>query len=104
YAGDAEAGRAAIAPIRALATPLGDMVRPIRYAEMYDGPEAPRPAFQAGTNMLIGDFPPDWAETILEHLEASTAPMSGVQLRVLGGAMARGSRRTPRRSRIAGRA
>jgi FAD/FMN-containing dehydrogenase len=29
------------------------------------------------------------AETILEHLRASTAPMAAAQLRVLGGAMAR---------------
>ena len=50
YAGDAEAGEQAIAPIRALATPLADMVRPIRYPEMYAGPEGPRPAFAAGTN------------------------------------------------------
>ncbi len=42
YAGDAEAGERAIAPIRALATPLADMVRPIRYPEMYEGPEGPR--------------------------------------------------------------
>jgi FAD/FMN-containing dehydrogenase len=34
YAGDAEAGERAIAPIRALATPLADMVRPIRYPEI----------------------------------------------------------------------
>ena len=42
YAGDAEAGERAIAPIRALAKPLADMVRPIRYPEMYAGPEALR--------------------------------------------------------------
>jgi FAD/FMN-containing dehydrogenase len=89
YAGDAEAGKRAIAPIRALATPLADTVRAIRYPEMYAGPEGPRAVFAAGTNMLIDAFAPDAAETILEHLEASTAPMSGVQLRALGGAMAR---------------
>ena len=50
YAGDAEAGERAIAPIRALATPLADLVRPIRYPQMYEGPEAPRPAASAGTN------------------------------------------------------
>ena len=56
YAGDAEAGQRAIAPIRALATPLADMVRPIRYPEMYEGPEGPRPAFAAGTNVLVDGF------------------------------------------------
>ena len=57
YAGGAEAGERAIAPIRALATPLADMVRPIRYPEMYAGPEGPRPAFDAGTNMLVDGLP-----------------------------------------------
>jgi FAD/FMN-containing dehydrogenase len=41
YADDAEAGERALAPIRALATPLADMVRPIRYPEIYEGPEGP---------------------------------------------------------------
>jgi FAD/FMN-containing dehydrogenase len=89
YVGDAEAGERAVAPLRALATPLADMVRPIRYPEMYAGPEAPRPAFAAGTNILGDALPTGAAETILEHVEASTAPMAAVQLRVLGGAMRR---------------
>ncbi len=35
YAGDAEAGERAIAPFRALAEPIADMVRPMPYPEMY---------------------------------------------------------------------
>ena len=89
YAGGAEAGERAIAPIRALATPLADMVRPIRYAEMFAAPEGPRPAFAAGTNILVDGLPARAAETILEHLESATAAMAAIQLRVLGGAMAR---------------
>jgi FAD/FMN-containing dehydrogenase len=89
YSGDVEAGERAIAPIRALATPLADMVRPIRYPQMYDGPEGPQPAYSAGTNVLLDAFAPGAAEAILEHLETATAPMAAAQLRVLGGAMAR---------------
>ena len=89
YAGDAEAGERAIAPLRALATPLVDSVRPIRYPEMYAGPEGPRPAFAAGTNILGDGLPAGAAEAILEHLEDSSAPLAAVQLRVLGGAMRR---------------
>jgi hypothetical protein len=88
YAGDAEAGERAIAPIRALATPLADMVRPIRYPEIYEGPE-PRPAIDGGTNVLVDGLAPGAGETILEHLETSTAQIPAAQLRVLGGAMAR---------------
>jgi Berberine and berberine like len=89
YAGAVEAGEQAIAPIRALATPLADMVRPIRYPEMYAGPEPPPPAFAAGSNILVDDLAPGPAEAILEHLETSTAQLAAVQVRVLGGAMAR---------------
>src|SRR3954454_22695263 len=35
YAGEADAGERALAPIRSLAAPLADMVRPMRYAEIY---------------------------------------------------------------------
>ena len=89
YAGDAEAGERAIAPIRALATPLADMVRPIRYPEIYEGPEGPRPAIDGGTNVLVDGLGPGAGEVILEHLETSTAQIPAAQLRVLGGAMAR---------------
>jgi hypothetical protein len=89
YAGDAEAGERAIAPIRALATPLADMVRPIRYPEIYEGPEGRRPAIDGGTNVLVDGLAPGAGETILEHLETSTARIPIAQLRVLGGAMAR---------------
>jgi FAD/FMN-containing dehydrogenase len=89
YAGDAEAGEPAIAPIRALATPVADMVRPLRYPEMYEGPEGPQPTRSAGRNMLVDDFAPEAAEAILEGLETATAQMAAVQLRILGGAMAR---------------
>jgi FAD/FMN-containing dehydrogenase len=89
YAGDAEASERAIAPIRALATPLADMVRPIRYPEIYEGPEGPRPAIDGGTNVLVDGLVPGAGETILDHLETSTAQIPAAQLRVLGGAMAR---------------
>ena len=35
YAGDVEAGRRAVAPFRALAEPVADLLRPMRYPEMY---------------------------------------------------------------------
>jgi FAD/FMN-containing dehydrogenase len=89
YAGEPAAGEKAIAPIRALATPLADMVRPIRYPEMYAGPEAPGPAFSAGTNLLVDELSTGGAETILAHLETATAAVAAVQVRVLGGAVAR---------------
>jgi FAD/FMN-containing dehydrogenase len=89
YAGTGAAAERAIAPIRALATPLADMVRPVRYPQMYEGPEAPPPPYYAGTNLLVDGLAPGAAEATVEHVEISTAPLAAAQLRVLGGAMAR---------------
>jgi FAD/FMN-containing dehydrogenase len=59
----------------------------MRYPELYDGPEQ-EPRFGAGTNFFADSLAPATAETILEQLPRSTAPMRAVQLRVLGGALA----------------
>jgi hypothetical protein len=89
YAGGPAAGEKVMAPIRVLAPPLADMVRPIHYPEMYAGPEAPGPAFSAGTNLLVDELSAGAAETILAHLETATAAIVAVEVRVLGGAVAR---------------
>jgi len=89
YAGGAEAGERAIAPLRALATPIADMIRPMRYPEVYSpDPEDYHPV-GAVRSMFIDSVDRRAAETIVDHLQASTASMAVVQLRVLGGAMAR---------------
>ena len=89
YAGDPEAGERALAPFRALATPLADMVQTMPYSGMF-APEDPdyRPT-AAARNMYIDRVDEGVAETILEHLNASDAPMRVAQLRVLGGAISR---------------
>jgi FAD/FMN-containing dehydrogenase len=89
YAGDAESGERAIAPFRALASPLADFVKPSPYPEMYP-PEDPdyRPMAEALT-MFIDHVDRGVAQTILDHLEGSDASMRVAQLRVLGGAIAR---------------
>jgi FAD/FMN-containing dehydrogenase len=89
YAGEPGAGEKAIAPIRSLAIPIADMVRPIRYPEMYAGPEAPGPAFSVGTNLLLNELSTGGAEAILAHLETATATIAAIEVRVLGGAIAR---------------
>src|SRR6185437_2727882 len=89
HAGEPDAGEQAIAPLRRLATPLADTVRPIRYPEMYAGPEAPHPVLVEGANLLIDELPAGSPQAILEHLDEASASMAAVQLRVLGGAMAR---------------
>jgi FAD/FMN-containing dehydrogenase len=89
YAGDAEAGERAIAPFRALATPLADMVRPMPYPEMYLPEEDDYHPTAVGRTMFVDAVDREVATTILEVLQASDAPVRVAQLRVLGGAMAR---------------
>ncbi len=89
HAGPTKAGERAVAPFRALATPIVDMLRPMSYPELYP-PEngAYRPRATART-LFLDTVDRGVAERILEHLRASTAQMAVAQLRVLGGAMAR---------------
>jgi FAD/FMN-containing dehydrogenase len=89
YAGQAEAGEKALAPFRALAEPVVDMLRTIPYPEIYP-PElaGPRPTAVMRTT-FVDAIDHAAAETIVERLGASTAQTPITQIRVLGGAMAR---------------
>jgi hypothetical protein len=89
WAGEVEAAREALAPFRALATPIVDMLNPIPLPEIYP-PEDPdyHPTAVAKT-MFIDSVDRGVASTILGYLEASDATMRVAQLRSLGGALAR---------------
>jgi FAD/FMN-containing dehydrogenase len=89
YAGPADAGERAIAPLRALATPIVDMVRPIPYPEIFP-PEDPsyRPT-AVGRTMFVDRVDLETARTIDRYLRASNASVRVAQIRVLGGAAAR---------------
>lgn len=89
HAGAGEAGERAVAPFRALAKPIVDMVKPGRYPEMYPPDDENYHPLATSRTMFIDKVDRGVADTILEHLNASTAPMRVAQLRVLGGAMAR---------------
>jgi FAD/FMN-containing dehydrogenase len=89
FAGANPEGDRILAPFRALATPIVDMLRPMSYAEMFppDDPSYHPTAVQR--TMFMESIDRTVAETIVSHLEASDASMRVAQLRVLGGAMAR---------------
>jgi FAD/FMN-containing dehydrogenase len=88
HAGDAAAGERAMTPFRALATPILDELKAMRYPEIYP-PDDPgyRPLAEART-MFVDRIDRAAAELILERLAASDSPMRVAQLRPLGGAMA----------------
>ena len=89
YAGDPEAGQGALAPFRALAEPVADLLRPMPYPEVYPPEDEEYHPVATARTMFVDTIGRAEAETILEHLGTSTAMMGVAQLRTLGGAMAR---------------
>jgi FAD/FMN-containing dehydrogenase len=89
YAGAVEAGERAATPFRALATPIADLVRPMRYPEMFPPDAGGYHPTAVGRTMFVDTIDSDVAGTITEYLQASDAAVRVAQLRVLGGAMAR---------------
>jgi FAD/FMN-containing dehydrogenase len=89
YAGDVEAGERAVAPFRALAAPITDLVKPMSLPEMYPPEEDGYHPTAVGRNLFVDHIGRDVADTILRYLKESDASMRVAQLRVLGGAMAR---------------
>jgi FAD/FMN-containing dehydrogenase len=90
YAGDPEAGMRALAPFRAIAPPVADLLRPMTYPEIYFPEDEGYRPIAANRTSLTDHLGPSVAATIVERLgEPSTAMMRVAQLRVLGGAMAR---------------
>jgi hypothetical protein len=89
YAGQVEPGEKALAPFRALAEPVVDMLRTMPYREIYPPEEAGYHPTAVLRTMFVDVIDHAAAETIVERLEASTARMPVTQIRMLGGAMAR---------------
>ena len=78
----------ALAPFRGLAKPVADMLKPMRYAELYT-PDAGRHPVASTRTMFADAIDRTVAQTIIDHLQTSTAQIAAVEIRVLGGAMAR---------------
>ncbi len=89
FAGEADEAQRAVAPFRALATPIADMVRPMAYPEMYPAEGDDYHPIAAVQTLFTDRFGVLEAEAVMQHLEASDAMMRVAQVRVLGGAMAR---------------
>jgi FAD/FMN-containing dehydrogenase len=89
YLGDAAEGERVIAPFRAIASPFADMIKPMRYPEIYPPEDNSYHPVAASRTMFVDSIDRSTAEFILERLQSSTAMMKVAQLRVLGGAMAR---------------
>lgn len=95
FAGDAAAGEAALRPFRELSrlagleAPIADLVRPMRYPELFPPSDPDYHPLAVSRNLLIDRFDRSVAEVVMSRIEALDAPMRVAHLRVMGGAMAR---------------
>ena len=89
HAGELEAGHAALAPYRAVATPLGEAVAPMPYPAIFEigGPGGPMASVTR--SMFLPALDDAAVDTILDFMARRSAPGALVQLRVLGGAVGR---------------
>jgi FAD/FMN-containing dehydrogenase len=89
YAGPPETDQQVLAPFRALADPIADMLQPMPSSGMFPPEEDEYHPTAVGHTMFVDRVDHDAAATIMAHLQASDAAVRVAQLRVLGGAMAR---------------
>ncbi|GBQ03560.1 FAD-binding protein [Streptomyces spongiicola] len=89
YAGEGEAAEAALAPFRGLAAPIADMIQAMPFPGVYPPEEEGFHPVAAARSLFTDSFGVDDAKLVLEQIASSSAAMPAVQLRVLGGAMAR---------------
>jgi FAD/FMN-containing dehydrogenase len=89
FSGPPEDGERALEPLRSLAEPIADLVRPIPYPEIYlPEQEGFHPTAVLRT-MFLDRIGEGEAETIVERLASSDAASRVTQIRVMGGAIAR---------------
>jgi FAD/FMN-containing dehydrogenase len=89
YAGDTPAGERAVAPLRALATPIVDLIAEAPYPSIYMPEDEDYHPLAVARTLFMDRLGSDEAGTIMSMLAASDSPMRVAQLRVLGGAIAR---------------
>ncbi len=89
FAGDARRGDAAVAPFRALATPVADLTKAMTLPEVYPPEDASYHPTAVFRTQFADRIDKATAETIMRYLTASDASVRVIQLRALGGAVAR---------------
>ena len=89
FAGDLDEGERAVGVLRDVAEPIADMTRRMPYPEIYLPEEEGFHPIDVVRTLFLDAFDRGTAETILDHVSASTGTMAVGQLRVLGGEMAR---------------
>ena len=90
WTGSVEDGERALAPLRALATPVADTVGPIPYPEIYRYTAHQAAPHGASIRMMFADDLSDATlDAALAAMERATSPYSLIHFRGMGGAVAR---------------
>lgn len=90
WTGDIAAGLRALAPLRALATPIADAVAPMPYPEIYKFTAFAAEPHGASIRSMFADKLSDTAlDAALDAMHHASSPFSLIQFRGLGGALAR---------------
>jgi FAD/FMN-containing dehydrogenase len=90
WTGSLAEGERALAPLRALATAVADAVSPIPYPEIYQFTAHQAAPHGASIRSMFADTLSDAAlDAMLASMEQASSPFSLIQLRGMGGGMAR---------------
>jgi FAD/FMN-containing dehydrogenase len=91
WSGDIEAGMRAIEPLRAVGTPIGDLIRPVPYRavqSLLDG-SAARGNHSYWRSHRLPDLSDAVIDTIVERVRSITSPLSLLNGWMIGGAVSR---------------
>ncbi len=89
YAGDPKEGEKATTPFKALAKPIADLLKPMRYKDIFFPEDNSYHPTAVSKNMHLNKVSLKLAEDAIQWLDKIDAPIKALQLRVLGGAMSR---------------
>jgi FAD/FMN-containing dehydrogenase len=91
YAGDLGAGMRVVAPLRALGTVVADVAGPMPYPAIYTltAEAAAKGKYEEVRSTFAHELSGDIIDAVMRQVRSMSSPFGIVQLRVLGGAMAR---------------
>ncbi len=90
YAGTGDAAERALAPLRAVATPIADLLHPMPYSEIYPPDDPSYRPIAANRTLMVDAFDGDSAEAVIRFTtEPTSSSFKVAQIRALGGAVSR---------------
>jgi FAD/FMN-containing dehydrogenase len=90
YAGTGDAAERALAPLRAVATPIADLLHPMPYAEIYPPEDPSYKPIAANRTLFVDAFDRESAESVIRFTtEPTSSNFKVAQIRALGGAVSR---------------